>query len=137
MKVVSLCLLGVSCPWDGKKSACNPEVVSLLEQGQALPLCPEQLGGLPTPREPSEQQLNGRVVTKYGIDVTENFNRGAREATKLAVYAKCDGAILRHNSPSCGCGKVYDGTFTKKLVDGDGVFAQYLKAVGITNIKAV
>ncbi|MFA5411863.1 MAG: DUF523 domain-containing protein [Candidatus Micrarchaeia archaeon] len=129
MRIVSACLAGVNCRWDGKSKAC-PEVIELIENGKAIPVCPEQLGGLATPRPPAEQK-DGRVLTKTGEDVTEKFELGAREALKIAQLANCDEAILKSKSPSCGVGKIYDGTFSGNLVDGDGVFAKALKENGI------
>jgi len=101
-----------------------------VKEGKALPVCPEQLGGLPTPREPAEQKGN-RVFTKDGKDVTGAYVKGAEEALRLAKLANCEEAILKARSPSCGCDKVYDGTFTKTLIEGDGVFAKMLKENGI------
>lgn len=130
MKIVSACLAGINCRWDGEARPCQ-KVVDLVKQGKAIPVCPEQLGGLTTPRTPAEQKEN-KVFTKTGEDVTSQFERGAEEALKIALLASCDEAILKSKSPSCGCGKVYDGTFSGKLIDGDGVFAKILKK---NNIK--
>ena len=129
MKIVSACLAGVNCRWNGESKAC-PEIMKLIEDGEAIPVCPEQLGGLATPRPPAEQK-GGKVFTKTGEDVTEQFEKGATEALRIAQLANCDEAILKSKSPSCGAGKIYDGTFSGKLVDGDGVFAKMLKDNGI------
>ncbi len=129
MKIVSACLAGMDCRWDGGSRPC-PRVIALVKQGRAIPVCPEQLGGLPTPRSPAEQR-GERIVTKTGEDVTALFRKGAEEALRIALLAGCDGAILKARSPSCGSGKVYDGTFSRRLVDGDGVFACLLKKNGI------
>ena len=91
-----------------------------------IPVCPEQLGGLPTPREPSEQK-GKKVVTKLGKDVTKNFKNGAKEVLKLAKRFNIKEAILKQRSPSCGCGQIYDGTFTGTIIKGDGVTAALLK----------
>jgi uncharacterized protein YbbK (DUF523 family) len=127
--VVSACLAGIPCRFDGKDNR-NDFVVGLVRAGRALPLCPEQLGGLGTPRTPSERR-DGRVVTKCELDVTEQFRRGAKITLALARLYKCTEAILKARSPSCGSGKIYDGTFSKTLVAGDGVTAKLLKQKGI------
>jgi uncharacterized protein YbbK (DUF523 family) len=95
-----------------------------------IPVCPEILGGLPTPREPAEQK-GKKVITKSGKDVTKYFEKGAKEVLKIAKILKIKKAILKQKSPSCGCGKIYDGTFSKRLIKGDGVTAKLLKKNGI------
>ena len=129
MIIVSACLADVHCRYDGAGKPCE-KVIRLVAEGQALPVCPEQLGGLPTPREPAEI-AGSRVIRKDGVDVTEAFQRGAREALKLAQMVGAKTAILKAKSPSCGCGKIYDGSFSGMLVDGDGVFAVLCKKNGI------
>lgn len=129
MKIVSACLAGVNCRWDGKSKACT-EIMKLIENGEAIPVCPEQLGGLTTPRPPAEQK-GDKVFTKTGEDVTARFEKGAKEALGIAQLANCGEAILKSKSPSCGAGKIYDGTFSGNLVDGDGVFAKMLRNSGI------
>ena len=126
--LISACLLGCPCRYDGASKPC-PAVLALAERHELVPVCPEQLGGLPTPRPPAERQ-GDRVVTQSG-DVTEQYRRGAAEAVGLARLLKCDGAVLKEKSPSCGCGRVYDGTFSGTLTDGDGVTAELLKENGI------
>lgn len=125
MIIVSACLAGVKCSGDGSARPCQ-KVIDLVRQGEAIPVCPEQLGGLPTPRAPSERR-DDKVFTKDEGDVTSEFRKGAEEALKIAQLANCNEAILKSKSPSCGSGKVYDGTFSGKLVNGDGVFAELLK----------
>lgn len=125
MKVVSACLAGVRCRYDGSSRTCAA-VEQMLARGEAVPVCPEQLGGLPTPRSPAEQR-DGGVFTKDGQDVTVQFKRGALEALGIAQKAGCKEAILKSRSPSCGVGQVYGGSFSGKLVPGDGVFAALLK----------
>ena len=125
MKIVSACLAGRKCRWDGK-SAANPEIVALVKKGLALAVCPEELGGLPTPR-PRAEQRGKRFFTEHGLDITWQLTLGAKEALRIAKLNKCKEAILKSKSPSCGAGKVYDGTFSGKLVEGDGVFAKMLK----------
>jgi len=129
MIVVSACLAGINCNYEGTNSE-NPRVVQLVTEGRAVIVCPEQLGGLTTPRTPAEIK-NGRVFTKDGIDVTEAFIRGAGEVLGICKKYNCDKAILKANSPSCGCGKIYDGNFNGSLADGDGVTAALLKKHGI------
>ncbi|MBX5321732.1 MAG: DUF523 domain-containing protein [Candidatus Bathyarchaeota archaeon] len=129
MKLCSACLLGVKCRYNGK-SALNRKVVALLKAEVLIPVCPEQLGGLPTPREPAE--IRGkRVITRSGKDVTENFLRGAGQVLKLAKLFGVKEAVLKQGSPSCGCGRIYNGTFSGKTVKGDGVTAALLKKNGI------
>jgi len=122
-------LIGVRCRYDGR-SKPNRKVVELAKKEVLIPVCPEQLGGLSTPREPSERRGN-RVLTKSGKDVTENFERGAKEVLRLAKLLCIKEAVLAQGSPSCGCGKIYDGTFSGKIVKGDGVTAALLKRNGI------
>lgn len=129
MKIVSACLTGVRCRYDGKVKPCR-KVVALVRQGKAIPVCPEQLGGLSTPRPPAEQKER-KVFTKEGKDVTKAFKSGAKEGLKIAKLVGCKVAILKSKSPSCGSGKVYDGTFSGTLIDGDGVFVALLKKNGI------
>jgi len=121
----SACLLGLKCRYDGK-SKLNKKVRELSKKVILIPVCPEQLGGLPTPREPAEQRGN-KVVTKSGKDVTENFLKGAKEVLKITKIFGAKEAILKQKSPSCGCGKIYDGTFSGKVIKGDGVTASLLK----------
>ncbi|WP_418765050.1 DUF523 domain-containing protein [Mailhella sp.] len=126
--VVSACLAGTPCRYDGR-SNLRPEIAELVRRGEAVPVCPEVLGGLPTPRTPSEQK-NGRVVAATGEDVTDAFVSGAEAALYIAEEYGCCAAVLKARSPSCGCGRVYDGTFTHTLVDGDGLFAALLRKKG-------
>jgi uncharacterized protein YbbK (DUF523 family) len=129
MIIVSACLAGVHCRYDGGEKPCNP-VIRLVAEGKAIPLCPEQLGGLTTPRQPCEA-FGNRVISKDGTDVTEAFHHGAHEALKIATLVAAKTAILKSRSPSCGSGLVYDGTFTGKLIPGDGVFTALCKLYGI------
>ncbi|MFA5584804.1 MAG: DUF523 domain-containing protein, partial [Bacteriovoracaceae bacterium] len=98
--LVSACLIGVNCRYDCK-SKTNPQIVDLLDQGLVVPVCPEQMGGLSTPREPAER-VNGKVLTASGKDVTQNFQMGAQEALKLAKMFGIKKAILKSKSPMCG-----------------------------------
>jgi uncharacterized protein YbbK (DUF523 family) len=129
MKIVSACLAGFNCKYDGT-SKPNPYIIELVKTGQAIPVCPEQLGGLPTPRDIAEK-VNGRVIEKNGRDITDACLKGAKEVLNLAQLVNCDEAILKAYSPSCGCGEVYDGSFSGKLVKGYGVLAELLMKNGI------
>ncbi|MFA6131640.1 MAG: DUF523 domain-containing protein [Patescibacteria group bacterium] len=125
MKIVSACLAGLNCRCDGDDKSC-PKIVEMVREGKAIPVCPEQLGGLPTPRLPSEQK-GDRVFTKDGQEVTEQFKKGAQAALEIAQLFNCKEAILKSKSPSCGCGKVFDGTFSGNLIDSDGVTTKLFK----------
>ena len=129
MMIVSACLAGFPCRYDGKARLCD-EVVELVRAGKAIPVCPEQLGGLPTPRTPCEI-LAGRVVDKSGVDRTESYHRGAQAVLALAQTYGATQALLQNRSPSCGTGWIYDGTFSKTLIAGDGITARLLQENGI------
>lgn len=134
MKIlVSACLLGIPCRYDGKSIAV-PQVCELEARHQLIPICPEQLGGLPTPRPPSERQ-GDRVVNREGLDVTDHFKRGAECAVAIARLSGADLALLKQNSPSCGCGSRYDGTFTGTLTKENGLTTEYLLKAGIPVIS--
>ena len=122
--LVSACLLGVSCRYDGKSKG-DDRVKALMDKYDLIPICPEIMGGMPTPRVPSEIK-NGRVYGEDGNDVTEYFKKGAEEVLSLAKLYGCKRALLKENSPSCGFGKVYDGSFSKKLVEGNGIASDLL-----------
>ncbi len=129
MIIVSACLAGLHCRYDGGEKSCAA-VLRLVAEGRAIPLCPEQLGGLSTPRQPAE--IRGtQVVRKDGVDVSAEFERGAQEALQIARLAGAKTAILKARSPSCGCGTIYDGSFSGALVEGDGVFAALCRRSGI------
>ena len=129
MKIlISACLLGACCRYDGA-SKPHPLAAALAARHTLVPVCPEQLGGLPTPRPPAERRDSG-VVTRSG-DVTEQYRRGAEETLKLCNLLGCKAAVLKERSPSCGHGQVYDGTFSGTLTAGDGVTAELLAAHGI------
>ena len=98
---------------------------------ELIPVCPEVQGGLPTPRPPAERQRDGRVVNREGTDVTESYQAGAKLALKTALEQGCELAVLKERSPSCGSGEIYDGTFSRRLIPGDGVTAQQLRQAGI------
>lgn len=129
--LVSACLLGACCKYSGGNNRCSALLDALRAGGHtAVPVCPEIYGGLPTPRPPAERQ-GDRVVTQAGTDVTAQYRKGAEEALAMAELNGCRAAILKANSPSCGCGTIYDGSFSHRKVPGDGVAAQVLKAAGI------
>lgn len=129
--IVSACLLGCACRYDGQ-SKPDGSVTDLMASGKAnlIPVCAEIMGGLPTPRVPAEI-VEGSVIRKDGVDVTAEYTRGAGEVLRLAKLYGCRYAILKENSPSCGSGKIYDGTFSGRLTDGFGVTASLLSSCGI------
>ncbi len=127
--LVSACLLGVCCRYSGDGKPC-PAVLSLHGQHHLIPVCPEQLGGLPTPRPPVELR-GGRAVTQSGEDRTKQYELGACETLKLAKLFCCHTAVLKSRSPSCGFGQIYDGTFSGTLIEGNGVTANLLYRAGI------
>lgn len=136
--LVSACLLGVNCRYDGGNGR-QENLIGLIEKYNFIPVCPEQLGGLKTPREPAEQIVKAvtgvhdelRVVDRSGKDVTDSFFKGAEETLKLARLYGCKRAILKERSPSCGHGCIYDGTFSGTKIPGDGVTARLLEENGI------
>lgn len=132
MKIlVSACLLGVPCKYSGGHNAC-PALLAAARQGRhtLVPVCPEVYGGLPTPRPPAERRGDA-VVTQEGCDVTAQYARGAQITLELARQMNCEAAVLKKNSPSCGCGTIYDGTFTHTQIPGSGLTAELLTAHGI------
>ena len=127
--LVSACLLGINCRYDGKDNKVE-DILNVLKEHNIIPICPEQLGGLTTPREPSEI-VNGKVISKSGIDVNEEFEKGAGEALKLSKMFNSSIAILKARSPSCGSIQIYDGNFNGSLVDGHGVTAKLFRENGM------
>ena len=121
---VSACLCGVYCRYDGK-TKCVPEIKALYDSGKAVMICPEVMGGMSTPRAPSEI-VGQRVMGVNGEDNTEYFVLGAQRSLELCRRYNVKKAVLKQNSPSCGCRQVYDGTFSGRLVDGMGVTARLL-----------
>ena len=129
--LVSACLLGENCKYNGGNNLAQGLSEALLAHGMtAVPFCAEQAGGLPTPRIPAER-VGEKVLNKQGEDVTAPFYLGAQLALERAQAMACKAAILKKNSPSCGSGTIYDGSFSGVLVQGDGVTAELLKANGI------
>lgn len=127
--LVSACLLGVRCRYNGE-GVLDEGIQELLKEHHLIPVCPEILGGLATPRTPAERQ-GDRVVTKTGEDVTAQYEKGALEVLKLAQLLECTCAVLKERSPSCGNGRIYDGTFSGTLTDGKGAAAELLEKNGI------
>jgi uncharacterized protein YbbK (DUF523 family) len=139
MIIVSACLAGLNCKYNGGNSL-NTDIQKLVSEGVAIPVCPEQMGGCPTPRLPVEidggtgaDVLERRcmVVRKNGEDVTAQLLKGGEEVLKVALLTGADRAILKARSPSCGCGEIYDGTFSGRLIPGNGVAAEMLIRNGI------
>lgn len=126
--LVSACLLGLPCRYDGKEAA-SERILALSARHTLIPVCPEQLGGLSTPREPCEI-AGGRVLTKNGQDRTAAFQKGADCALKIYRTLSCDLAILKAKSPSCGLSRIYDGTFSRALTPGNGLTAARLLESG-------
>ncbi len=136
MIIISACLIGKNCRYDGSSNLI-PDLKNLHANSQAIALCPEVLGGLDTPRLPceivlAEDACNGyKVLNKNNEDCTIAFENGAKKALEIALKHNAKIAILKANSPSCGCGKIYDGSFTKTLIDGEGLTAKLFKEHGI------
>lgn len=126
--VVSGCLAGLACRYDGGSNPCAA-VVRLVQEGRAIPACPESLAKLPVPRPPCEL-AGGRVLSQDGRDLTASFLRGAQLALSAAQSRGCTAAILKSRSPSCGFGRIYDGTFSRRLCPGEGVWARLLREAG-------
>lgn len=140
MKLISACLLGIGCNWSGDSKYRNERAIELARVEALIPVCPEQLGGLPTPRLPQEIQggvgedvldSKCRIVNSKGEDVTSQFIRGAEETLRIANQLEVKEFIGKSGSPSCGFGQIYDGSFSGKLVWGDGITTALLKRNGI------
>lgn len=132
--LISACLIGLNCKYDGGNNE-NSKLVELMKEKDLVPICPEQLGGLKTPRESAERKQE-KVITKEGVDVTKEYQKGAEEVLKLAKKLNIKKAVLKSRSPSCGIDEIYDGTFSHNLVKGDGVTAELLKKNGIEVISS-
>lgn len=135
MKIVSACLVGINCNYKGENKL-NEKLFEEFKRGNLFPVCPEVYGGQSVPRPNAEitggtglDVLGGRarVIESDGKDVTEQFIKGAQKVLEIAKYLGVEEAILKARSPSCGCGETYDGTFSRKLINGDGVTAALLK----------
>lgn len=128
MMLISACLVGINCKYNGKNNY-NEKALELVKKGIAIPICPEQLGGLTTPRNPSEIKIidnEVHVIDNKNNDVTKEFVKGANEVLKLTKTLNIDKVILKSKSPSCGIGKIYDGNFNNNLIDGNGILVKLL-----------
>lgn len=135
MKIlVSACLLGKNCKYNGGNNL-NQGVLEFIEGHEVIGVCPEQLGGLSTPRLPAEI-VAGLVTNEEGVSVDNEFRKGAQEALAVALENKVDLAILQSRSPSCSVKEIYDGSFSGKKIKGQGVFAKLLSAHGIKVLDA-
>lgn len=132
--LISACLLGINCKYNGKNNK-NMKLIELMKEYDLVPVCPEQLGGLPTPR-PGAQRRKDKVITIEEIDVTKEYRQGAEEVLKLAKELDIKKAILKSRSPSCGVDAIYDGTFTNTLIKRDGVTAELLRKNGIQIVSS-
>jgi len=128
--LISACLVGVNCKYTGDNNL-NEKILSLFKEGEAIIVCPEQLGGLTTPRMAAEKTESGKVFTSDGKDVTEKFLKGAEETLKVAKMLNINKAILKKNSPSCGYGEVYNGMFEGIKIRGNGVTSELLSKNGM------
>lgn len=127
--LISECLCGVNCKYNGLNNL-DVYALELMNEGAVIPVCPEVLGGLDTPRVPAEIVLD-KVITRDGVDVTKEYQKGAMIALKTALDNDVELAVLQARSPSCGSSYVYDGTYSGKLVEGEGVTAKLLRQHGI------
>ncbi len=138
--MISACLLGINCKYDGQNNM-NQSLVDLIKKSNhfIIPVCPEQLGGLTTPRVPCEIILNNQdhilIRNQEGIDVTQQFINGAEECIKIVELQGIDYAILKERSPSCGTHFIYDGSFTHSVIKGQGVLSQQLTKKGLKVIS--
>ncbi len=139
MIVISACLAGINCKYSGENNH-DEKIMKLIENEKTILVCPEQLGGLTTPRDTceivggtGEDVLNGnaKVMTSKGVEVTKQFINGAKEAFRIVDMYKATKAITKAQSPSCGNHKIYDGTFSGNFREGDGVFVTMLKEAGV------
>ena len=128
--LISACLVGDNVKYDGKNNLSD-KIERLLEKYELVPFCPEVEGGLPIPRKPSDR-VRDRVKMEDGRDVTRQFENGAEKALNICMYLGIKIAILKENSPSCGSHTIYDGSFSHKLIKGEGVTTELLKKKGIT-----
>lgn len=130
---VSACLMGCPCRYD-HGNCYSPAIARLAQNHTLIPVCPEMMGCLDSPRVPCEI-VDGEVITKDGHQITEKVNQGADLALEAVKKEQCQAVICKQCSPSCGCGKIYDGTFSGKIIRGDGIFTRKLKQKGIPVIS--
>jgi len=132
MKICSACLIGMECRYDGKDnlSKASDRLIKEYKKGEIIPVCPEQMGGLPTPRIPCEIK-NYRVFNREGEETTKYFEKGAREVMKIVEDLGIEEAIMKQGSPSCGCGQIYSGDFSGEKIEGDGITTRVLKKNGV------
>lgn len=140
MILVSACLLGINCQYNGENDLTKKLMEFLKNKGEFIAVCPEVLGNMPIPRDGSEIvggtgkdiiAKRAKVKSTKGIDMTKKFLKGAEQVLKIAKKNNVEQAILKAKSPSCGVGTIYDGTFSHKLIEGDGVTAALLRKNGI------
>lgn len=137
MIFVSACLAGINCKYSGGNNF-NQKIFDMVKEGKAIPICPEQLGGLETPRNPAEIRIiDGiqHVIDNKGNDFTKQFEKGAKEVIEFAKQLGVKSFILQPRSPSCGIGKIYSGNFDGKLVTGNGILVELCKNNGIEAIN--
>ena len=132
--LISACLIGEKCRYDGRTNY-NPKIKDLLQKYDLVPFCPEMEGGLPTPRNPSEIQKDRKVKMNSGRDVTRQYELGAEKAFNICLALNIKIAILKENSPSCGSKFIHDGSFSNKLIEGEGKTTELLKRKGIKVIS--
>lgn len=132
--LVSACLAGINCKYNGKNNE-HQKIIELIKNKDVILICPEQLGGLKTPRTPAER-IKDKVITNDNIDVTKEYQKGAEEVLNLVKKFNIKTAILKSKSPSCGKGKIYDGTFSNTLIYGNGITTELLEKNGIKVISS-
>ncbi|MCI9084159.1 MAG: DUF523 domain-containing protein [Bacilli bacterium] len=132
--LVSACLAGINCKYNGKNNE-HKKIIELIKNKDVILICPEQLGGLKTPRTPAER-IKDKVITNDNIDVTKEYQKGAEEVLNLVKKFNIKTAILKSKSPSCGKGKIYDGTFSNTLIYGNGITTELLEKNGIKVISS-
>ncbi len=132
--LISACLAGVNCKYNGKNNE-HKKIIELIKNKDVILICPEQLGGLKTPRTPAER-IKDKVITNDNIDVTKEYQKGAEEVLNLVKKFNIKTAILKSKSPSCGKGKIYDGSFSNTLIYGNGITTELLEKNGIKVISS-
>lgn len=132
MIIISACLAGVNCKYNGGNNL-SKDIIEIMKEGKGVLVCPEQLGGLTTPRVPCEivDNIDVKVINKFNEDKTLEFIKGAEETLRIAKTVNAKIAILKSKSPSCGCGLIYDGTFSGNITEGNGITTEYLIKNGI------